>query len=98
MKPIRIAAIPRTILTAGLAAGVAFGAATYVDAQSTPPTQVLRACVNTSSGQMQLVQGTAACTSNEQLVTWNVTGPKGDKGDKGDPGAKGEKGDPGTPG
>src|SRR5262245_59344615 len=98
MKPIRISTVPRTILTAALAAGVAAGAVTYVRAQTSPPAQVLRACVNQSSGQMQLVQNGAGCKPNEQLVTWNVTGPQGPKGDKGDPGQPGLKGDPGTPG
>jgi len=102
MKPIRIAAVPRTLLTAGLAAAVAVGAVTFVQAQSSPPIQVLRACVDKNGG-MTLVQGTAPapCKQNATLVSWNVQGPKGDKGDpgpKGDPGAKGEKGDPGPKG
>src|SRR5207253_5277556 len=101
---IRITSIPRTVMTAVIAAGVAASAVTYVRAQTSPPAQILRACVNQGSGQMQLAQNGAACKPNEQLVTWNVSGPQGPKGDpgpkgdKGDPGQPGLKGDPGTPG
>src|SRR5215212_4232333 len=102
INALRVTGARRTVLAVCLAAGAAAaGAVTYVHAQSSPPTQVLRACINPSSGQMQLLQGTATCKSNEQLVTWNVVGPQGPKGDKGDPGTpglKGDKGDPGQPG
>src|SRR5215212_2942865 len=102
INALRVTGARRTVLAVCLAAGAAAaGAVTYVHAQSSPPTQVLRACINPSSGQMQLLQGTATCKSNEQLITWNVVGPqgpKGDKGEKGDPGQQGLKGDPGVQG
>jgi len=92
----RMTWLKRGAVVAALVAGGA-GAATIVSAQTAPPTQLLRACVNQGSGDMKLVQGTAAapCSRNEQLVTWNVQGPKGDKGD---PGPKGDKGAPGDRG
>src|SRR5215208_181318 len=98
----RMTWLKRGAVAAALVVGGA-GAATIVSAQTAPPTQLLRACVNPSSGDMKLVQGTAAspCKGQEQLVTWNVQGPKGDKGDagpKGDKGAPGDRGPAGAPG
>src|SRR5688500_8824002 len=74
----------RAALAGALVVGGA-GAATLVSAQSAQ-TQTLRACVNPNSGDMKLVQGATSCKNNEQLVTWNVQGPKGDPGPKGAPG------------
>src|SRR4051812_49626777 len=96
----RFAMLPKLGWAAGgaLAVAVLAGGATYVHAQTSPPAQLLRACVNQGSGTMQLMQGAAACKPNEQLVTWNVQGPKGDTGPAGPIGPAGAVGPAGPAG
>lgn len=57
-----------------------------------------------NKGDLRAVDGTEACRSYEQAVTWSQTGPKGDQGPQGLPGkdgvngTNGKDGSPGAPG
>lgn len=57
-------------------------------------------CVKKSGAMFMIGKGfkRADCKGNEQIISWNMRGPKGEKGDKGDPGPQGEKGDTGPQG
>jgi hypothetical protein len=78
-------------------------------ASSQGNTEVLQACVK-KNGELRLLMNVdknqpddknQPCEKNEQLITWNVVGPKGDKGDTGatgPQGAQGPKGDTGATG
>lgn len=56
------------------------------------------ACVNNSSGTIQMVGPTDTCNNNEVLIAWNQIGPPGPKGEKGDPGPTGAIGATGPAG
>lgn len=55
-------------------------------------TSKIHACVNNSSGELKIVDATAACRTNETAVDWNITGPAGPPGP---PGPTGPQGPPG---
>ena len=56
------------------------------------------ACVMGGSGQMRLVNPGEPCKVNEQLVTWNLQGPRGATGPSGNFGPAGPKGPTGPEG
>ena len=84
-------------------AGVAYATQLATSASTT----TIKACVK-KNGTMRLVDGADECDKkNEELISWNVQGPKGDVGPRGPQGAtgpagatgaQGEKGDPGPQG
>lgn len=45
------------------------------------PDGTITACAKVKKGDLRLVASASACKHNEQVVTWNVKGPKGDPGD-----------------
>jgi hypothetical protein len=75
-------------------------AGTVVRAQS----NVIHACVNTTNGQVRIVDSAANCKNSEVPVSWNVTGspgpsgPPGPAGPAGAPGAAGPAGPSGVTG
>lgn len=73
-----------------------FGIWTYIHAEGS----VITACVKSNGLVYVIGDGfkQSDCHSNDQLLSWNIQGPKGDKGDKGDTGIQGVKGDKGDPG
>ena len=69
-----------------LASTVAFGlfilSATHAHAVTT-----YYACVNNSSGAIDIVSATHVCEAGQHKISWNETGPPGPKGDTGPRGA-----------
>ena len=59
---------------------------------------VVRACFNTSSGTIKIVNAGTPCHRNESALALNQKGPAGEPGPQGERGPQGEKGDPGAPG
>ena len=65
---------------------------------------VINGCYKSQNGQLRVVDPGTSCSSSEEAISWNQTGPqggqgpKGDKGDQGLPGSQGPKGDQGIPG
>lgn len=98
-------AIRPAIVGIAIAAGaVVGGAATYVQAQSTPPT--IRACAikvpNPGNipplGTMRTISASQSCQPNESLLEWNVQGIKGNTGPQGPQGPQGSEGPQGPQG
>lgn len=87
----------KVIVAVVLAAALAVsGVAVYASPQEA--TGQIQACVK-NNGDIRIVLGNnAACSQNEQLLSWNVSGPKGDKGDQGITGAQGPAGPMGPAG
>lgn len=56
------------------------------------------ACVNNNSGTIHVVWSPTLCTSNEVLISWNQSGPKGDAGPAGPQGPVGIQGPIGATG
>jgi hypothetical protein len=59
---------------------------------------VFYACVNNSTGAVQIVGSTTSCPSGSHKIQWNQTGPAGPAGAKGATGATGPKGATGAAG
>ncbi len=94
--------LARPLLVIGLAlALVGASAMTFAAAASTG---VIYACVNNSSGTIQVVSAAETCKANEVTLTWNqqgpagATGPQGVRGDTGQQGATGAAGPQGPAG
>jgi hypothetical protein len=58
----------------------------------TTSSDVIRACVNSSSGEMKVLTAGAECAKHEVLLQWNVVGPAGPAGPSGPPGPVGPAG------
>jgi hypothetical protein len=89
-------------LTLALTVG-AFAVGGIAYASIPDPSGVIHGCYNTGSnpsGQLRVIDTGkgAACSKNEQALTWNQTGPRGPEGPQGPQGPAGPKGDAGAPG
>ncbi len=51
----------------------------------------ITACVK-KDGSLYIIAQGASCKGQDNLLTWNITGPQGDKGDTGDMGEQGPQG------
>ena len=60
--------------------------------------QSVKACRNTTNGNLRQVSSAADCKPNEEYVTWSVTGPQGPAGAQGAQGAQGPAGPQGPQG
>jgi Collagen triple helix repeat (20 copies) len=65
---------------------------------STALGQSIKACRNTSNGNLRQVASAAECKNNEEYVTWSITGPQGPAGAQGATGATGPQGATGPAG
>ena len=90
-----------------LLGGVFFVATFTLIPCSDASAQVIRACVQKSSGQVRIIGATEVCRSTETPVDWSVggsggatgpTGPTGPQGPAGPAGAQGATGPQGLPG
>jgi hypothetical protein len=87
----------RLLLVVGLlATGVGIGVG--VTAFAIPADTTVRACVANNTGAVRIVGASAACYSNEHLVTWSITGPPGPIGPQGPTGPQGATGSQGPTG
>ena len=59
---------------------------------SSPGKGVIHSCVNSSSGELKLVDATETCKKNHDGVDWNIQGIQGVKGDTGKTGPIGKTG------
>src|SRR5580693_6424506 len=59
---------------------------------------VIFACVNNTTGAVQIVGSTTTCATGSHKIQWNQTGPTGPAGPKGATGAIGPKGATGDAG
>src|SRR5437588_9701992 len=89
-----------TAVAVGLCALVAPGA-------GAADSNLIRACVNKTSGNIRIVAPGVACANNETLLEWSKNGPTGARGPtglrgptgaRGPTGPKGDKGDKGDKG
>src|SRR5690349_21817832 len=82
-----------TVATVGvvLAGGVAVAAPSGPDA-------VLTGCVDSTNGQLRVVDANTACRRAENRITWNQQGPAGAQGSAGAQGEAGPQGEPGPEG
>ena len=77
------------VLLLGLAAGLAIAESENV---------TYYACVNKSSGTIQMVNEGEDCSINEMHIQWNQVGPQGPQGEQGLVGPQGPAGPQGVPG
>ena len=83
--------VPITVLAMLTAtAALAFGTAATAGA--------IYACVNNNSGTIRIITENSLCTSNEQLLAWNIEGPPGPAGPAGATGPAGSDGAQGPTG
>src|SRR3569833_3154418 len=80
------------VVAAHVAAGTAYGVASRSAA-----TQTIAASVN-NDGQLRLASPAGTCKKNEDLLTWNTTGPAGPAGQQGAAGPQGVAGPQGAAG
>jgi hypothetical protein len=66
--------------------------ATIASADSLMTAGVITACVNKSSGAIQIVSAGSRCAGNQVKLDWNRQGPKGDTGPRGPAGPSGLSG------
>ena len=59
---------------------------------------LIHACVNNGSGQVQIVGPDDACRRNWTATDWNITGPQGPQGEQGELGPEGPQGEQGERG
>src|SRR5262245_53960190 len=71
---------------------------TALGADSASRTTTIRACAKQNDGRLRTIGAAARCKKNEQLLEWNVQGPKGDPGADGAAGPAGPPGSSGPPG
>jgi len=67
-------------------------------AQPVAAQSVIYACVNNTTGAVQIVGSTTTCATGSHKIQWNQTGPAGPAGPKGASGAIGPKGATGDAG
>src|SRR3984957_18591883 len=67
-------------------------------AQPVAAQSVIYACVNNTTGAVQIVGSTTTCATGSHKIQWNQTGPAGPAGPKGATGAIGPKGATGPAG
>lgn len=65
---------------------------TFALADNSPSSTTYYACVNNSSGTIQMVAGSDTCHANEHKIEWNQSGPAGPAGVPGTPGKDGKDG------
>ncbi len=82
----------RIILT-----GLALLAVSVVMA-GTASAQVINGCAGKTLGYLRVVSSASQCTSLENAISWNITGPQGLQGPQGAPGPQGATGPQGSPG
>ncbi len=82
----------RTVLT-GLALWAVSGVLT-----GSAFAQVINACAGKTLGYVRIVSSSGQCTSLENAVSWNITGPQGLQGPPGAAGPQGATGPQGSPG
>ena len=70
------------------------GAATLTSADG-GDSNLIHACVNNGSGQVQIVGPDDACRRNWTATDWNITGPQGPQGEQGELGPEGPQGEQG---
>jgi type VI secretion system secreted protein Hcp len=87
----------RIILASLVVAALAAAGTAYAVVSQAPATQTVNACVN-DDGQLRLAPASGSCKKNEQLLTWNTTGPIGPVGPSGAAGAAGPAGPQGAAG
>src|SRR5581483_3294843 len=93
----------RALAVVGLAAVVS-GAAFAASDRLQGANHVIFSCKNTKNGRLRVPPDPTSCRAGEQLMSWNVKGPKGDPGPAGPAGpagaagAAGPAGDPGPAG
>jgi hypothetical protein len=65
---------------------------------TSPTGDVINGCYNARHGDLRIVTDASACTTGEQAISWNQTGPRGPAGPQGIQGLQGIPGDTGEPG
>jgi hypothetical protein len=89
----------RTILIFTSIIVLIFSAAgVYAATTQSSITNTIYACQTKGDNLLRVVDANTACKKNENVLSWNVVGPKGDKGDTGAPGPKGDTGATGPQG
>jgi hypothetical protein len=93
-RPIRRALLGAVIVL-GLAAGSTLAASKVQKASSVA---AITACRQIITGSLRVPSAGQGCRRHEQVLTWNVSGPKGDPGPPGPAGAAGARGPAGSKG
>jgi hypothetical protein len=86
----------RTLALALTVSAAALGFGSYLAAQSGGT--VIRGCIDSRTGLLRIISGTATCTNKETLLTWNSVGPTGPAGPAGPQGPIGAPGAAGAAG
>jgi hypothetical protein len=83
----------------GAAVVVSAGGVAYATSTATSvDTSTIRACRNTTNGNLRVVTSAAECRTAEAAIAWNVVGPAGPAGPAGADGLPGADGQPGANG
>jgi hypothetical protein len=102
VKRIKSAVLPSS--TKGLVVGLIVAAllvvtAGFVAAQDSTDPNVIRACYDTKTKLLRILDSGSSCTAKETgPISWNQVGPKGDTGPQGPQGPEGPKGADGAQG
>jgi hypothetical protein len=88
--------IPK-LVTAAVTSSVITAIAIAGFSRAASDDNALQACANKKTGALRLTTN-GRCNNTENLVKWNITGPKGEAGARGEAGAKGETGAQGPTG
>lgn len=83
--------VPRILLVAGVAVGIAAGAALATSAISTGVVSTIVACKN-QYAWLRVVPSAASCKPTETAISWSVQGPAGPAGTNGTNGSNGTNG------